>query len=161
MLAADSLRVGFVSALFPSAAAPLGVTRQKHTIQAQPMKMKCPVCSSMENKSSESYRGTFQFSHDRVCEVCGTVWQPSAGRMAGMLAIICGVLVSSASACCVVASFVSEDWSWKKHGASSSSFLVTLAFFGGLVTVRAGWRVLAGSAGKLEIVTKGTPPPKS
>ena len=124
------------------------------------MKMKCPVCSSTENKKSESYRRTFQFSHDRVCEVCGTVWQPAAGRVAGILAILCGVLVSSASAFGIVASVASEDWSSKKHGASSSFFFLVAAFGGGLVTVRAGRRVLAGSAGKVEIITKGTPPPK-
>ena len=115
--------------------------------------MTCPICSSTENKRSEAYRGTFQFSHDRVCEVCGTVWQPAAGRMAGILAILCGVLVSSASAFGIV-----QDWSSNKHGASF--FFLVAAFGGGLVTVRAGRRVLAGSAGKVEIITKGTPPPK-
>jgi hypothetical protein len=77
-----------------------------------------------------------------------------------MLAIICGVLVLLASALGIVASLLTEDLSWKKHGALSFFFLVA-GFFGGLVTVRTGWRVLAGSAGKIEIITKGTPPPKS
>ena len=78
-----------------------------------------------------------------------------------MLAIICGVLVLLATAFGMVDSLLSEDWSWKKHGAWGSFFLYVSVFFAGLVTVRTGWRVLAGSAGKIEIITKGTPPPKS
>lgn len=105
----------------------------------------------------------FQFSADRECLTCGTVWRPKCPIWGALIAIVFG----GPLALLFFGGFVQFLMEAASRGVESTTQIAVafVIFLGlGIATASAffyGIGVLIGVAGRLRILAKGVQPPES
>jgi hypothetical protein len=119
-------------------------------------RLPCPKCGGVDSSVRRAKGLAFQFSGDRACSACGTVWRQGVSKGGGVASIIVGAVVFLYFGYAVI--FIGLA----NIGHDDSAIVSTLFFgafaIGGGSAVAFGFRVLTGSAGKLEIISEGSLP---
>ena len=127
-------------------------------------KNQCPVCHSTRIKqfNGSQFKKGLQLFKNRVCEDCGTVWQPECPTWAAVFLVIAGILLGSgwlAIQYFTTAGFEQVNAlmlhppAEHSNGPDRGKYIINgLLVVACLMIVRHGVRVLRGNSGKLEVL---------
>lgn len=115
--------------------------------------MNCPVCQSNQNrKISSSQPAVFQFTADRYCCTCGSVWKPRCSKRNALFCISVGLI----DILFIGGIFVVDIARGRTTGLTMWTLVfVSLLILGGLGAILYGFGVFFGFDGKETVLKTG------